>query len=131
VRVDAPSSEDRGSTVAAISNGVVGAVRSATGRGPTHARTIIERDLVVVVLDDILTKHERRLADDGEAGHVLEGRALLQEAMREELVAIVEKHTSRGVRAFLSANGVNPDLSVEIFLLEPDGSGTGQEEGPP
>ena len=34
-----------------------------TGRGPTKARTTIDRDLIVVMLQNTLTSGERYLAD--------------------------------------------------------------------
>jgi hypothetical protein len=44
--------------------------------------------------------------------------------MRDELIASVERLTGRTVEAFLSDNLHNPDVAVEIFLME-DGDNDG------
>jgi uncharacterized protein YbcI len=104
---------------AAISNAVVGLLHAYTGRGPTRARTTIGSDTVVVTLRDSLTKAERTLADRGQASEVLAMRRAFQDTMRDDLVAAVEGLTGRTVEAFLSDNLHDPDVAVEIFLLQP------------
>lgn len=42
-----------------------------------------------------------------------------QLAMRDELVEIVERQLERKVIAFMSQNHIEPDLAVEVFVLEP------------
>jgi uncharacterized protein YbcI len=49
----------------AISNTVVKLVRENTGRGPTKARTSIRDNVVVVMLDQTLTKGEQNLVSNG------------------------------------------------------------------
>ena len=39
--------------------------------------------------------------------------------MREEAVAAVEEVTGRDVLSFMSENDVNPDVSAEVFVLQP------------
>jgi uncharacterized protein YbcI len=107
------------SIAATISNGVVMMLHEHTGRGPTRARTTVTDDLVVVVLGETMTKGEHRLREAGDGELVLEVRRRFQEAMREELVALVELHTGRSVSAFMSANNLDPDVAAEIFLLVP------------
>lgn len=113
------SPSDGQSPSAAISNAVVRLLAESTGRGPTQARTTIDRDLVAVVLADTLTKGERYLVDNGRIEHVLEMRRGYQDAMKDECSAAVEEITGRKVVAFMSANNVDPDIAVEIFILEP------------
>jgi uncharacterized protein YbcI len=108
-----------GSLSAAISNAVVGLLHDYTGRGPTHARTTIGSDTIVVTLRDSLTKAERTLAHRGQALEVLAMRRAFQNTMREELIAAVEALTGRTVEAFLSDNLHEPDVAVEIFLMYP------------
>ncbi len=107
-----------GERAAAISNLVVKLVNEYTGRGPTKARTYIAEDLVTVVLQDSLTKGERSLVRDGRADLVLRVRLAFQGTMREDLIAGVEGLTGRKVRAFLSANHMEPDVAIESFLLD-------------
>jgi uncharacterized protein YbcI len=125
---DAPTERGApiGSLSAAISNAVVGLLHDYTGRGPTHARTTIGPDTIVVTLRDSLTKAERTLAHRGQALEVLAMRRAFQNTMRDELIAAVEQLTGRTVEAFLSDNLHNPDVAVEIFLMHPsDGDGNG------
>lgn len=104
---------------AAISNAVVGLLHEYTGRGPTKARTTIGPDTIVVTLRDSLTKAERTLAARGQGLEVLAMRRAFQETMRGELIAAVEALTGRTVEAFLSDNLHEPDVAVEIFLMNP------------
>jgi uncharacterized protein YbcI len=46
-------------------------------------------------------------------------RHRFQQAMREDLIAVVEKQMERKVVAFMSANHIDPDMAVEVFVLEP------------
>jgi uncharacterized protein YbcI len=102
-----------------ISTAVVRLLHDYTGRGPTKAKTILTEDLVTVVLADTLTKGERTLVETGDSGRVLELRQTFQQAMREDLVAVVEHQLDRKVIAFMSQNHIDPDLAVETFVLEP------------
>jgi uncharacterized protein YbcI len=103
-----------------ISRAAVQLLREYTGRGPTKARTTINHDSVMIVLGDILTKGERRLADSGKAERVLELRHDFQTVMRDDLVHAVESALHRKVIAFMSDNHLDPDLSVEVFILAPE-----------
>ena len=106
-----------GSMSSAISNAVVGLLHDYTGRGPTHARTTIGPDTIVVTLRDSLTKAERTLASRGQALEVLAMRRAFQNTMRDDMIAAVEALTGRSVEAFLSDNLHDPDVAVEIFLM--------------
>jgi uncharacterized protein YbcI len=126
---DAPviSGTPTGSLSAAISNAVVGLLHDYTGRGPTHARTTIGSETIVVTLRDSLTKAERTLASHGQALEVLAMRRAFQNTMRDDLVMAVERLTGREVEAFLSDNLFEPDVAVEIFLMKrSDGDGDGR-----
>ncbi|HEX8159548.1 MAG TPA: Na-translocating system protein MpsC family protein [Solirubrobacteraceae bacterium] len=117
----------KGSMAAAISNAVVGLLHDYTGRGPTHARTTIGPDAIVVTLRDSLTKAERTLAYRGQEVEVLAMRRAFQDTMRDDLITAVEALSGRTVEAFLSDNLHDPDVAVEIFLMESsDNGGTGR-----
>jgi uncharacterized protein YbcI len=107
----------------AISNAVVGVLRDHTGRGPTKARTYIADDLVTCVLRDTLTKGERQLVGLGQLGAVLGMRRAFQSAMRAEASAAIEELVGRKIIGFMSDNHADPDLAIEVFVLE-------SEEGP-
>jgi uncharacterized protein YbcI len=107
---------------ASISNAVVRLLAEYTGRGPTKARTTIRSDMVIVLLQDTLTKGERVLVRNGRAENVLALRSEFQGAMREEVVAVVEELVGRKVIAFMSTNHIDPDLAAEVFVLEDGGA---------
>jgi uncharacterized protein YbcI len=115
----------RGSISAEISTAAVKLLAEYTGRGPTKAHTVINRDTVLIVLGDTLTKGERSLAKMGMSDHVLQTRRHYQAAMREDLTKEVEQRTGRKVIAFMSDNHIDPDVAAEVLILEPqsqDGS---------
>jgi uncharacterized protein YbcI len=105
---------------AAISRAIVHLLAESTGRGPTKARTTIDRDLIVVVLQNTLTPGERYLAENDRADQVLDMRAAYQDAMRSACIAAIEQLTHRTVSAFMSANHIDPDIAAEIFILDPE-----------
>jgi len=109
----------RGELAAAISSGVVSMLREYTGRGPTKAKAVLNRDTITVILTDTLTKGERKLAENGSYQHVLDARHQMQLIMREDIVAMVESLTGREVIAFMSDNHIDPDMAAEVFVLEP------------
>jgi uncharacterized protein YbcI len=76
-----------------ISTEAVRLLHEYTGRGPTKARTTIYHDSAIILLADALTKGERKLAESGHAERVLQLR-----------------HDD---------NHIDPDLAVEVFVLEP------------
>jgi uncharacterized protein YbcI len=118
------SSSDRpsghGQLAAAISTAVVHLFSKHTGRGPTKARTTVDGDLVVVLLRDSMTRGERALVHNGKHDEVLRLRRAFQDTMSEDLVAVVERLTQRGVLAFMSSNHIDPDAAAEVFLLDGD-----------
>src|SRR5436190_6180 len=74
------------------------------GKGPTKAKAYITEDVVVVVLEETLTKAERTLVERGETETIQQIRRRFQQAMADEFKSIVEQATGRVVRAFLSRN---------------------------
>ena len=116
--------EQRDSSPSAmISTSTVRLLHEYTGRGPTKAKTLVNDDVVTIVLADTLTKGETTLVEKGKADRVLQLRHDYQIAMRDDLVAIVERQLDRKVIAFVSQNHIDPDLAVEVFILEPDEPG--------
>ena len=108
-----------GQVRAAISTAIVRLLREDTGRGATKARTVYQEDVVLVLLEEVLTRAEAHLVERGQAASVLDLRATIQSSMRDEMVEVSERLTGRTVRAFMSTNHIDPDLAAEIFVLEP------------
>jgi uncharacterized protein YbcI len=102
---------------AAISTEMTRLHREYYGRGPEKARTYIQDDLVVVVLQETFTRAERTLVERGEVEAIQQIRRRFQQQMSDEFTALVEQATGRKVRAFLSETNLDADVSVEIFLL--------------
>lgn len=107
-----------GQLTVAISNAVVGALAATTGRGPTQARTTLAPNAVFVVLQDTLTRGERSLVAAGDAELVLDLRRRWQRAMQATCTEKIEELTGRKVIAFMSDNYIDPDVAVEVFILE-------------
>jgi uncharacterized protein YbcI len=118
--------QDTRSPAAMISTSSVQLLHEYTGRGPTKAKTLINEDLVTVILADTLTKGEQRLVDEGLHDRVIQLRHDFQMVMREDLVDIVERNLDRKVIAFMSQNHIDPDLAVESFVLDPEGADLAQ-----
>jgi uncharacterized protein YbcI len=108
-----------GPLLASISRAVVRIVHEYTGRGPTKARTSIRDDIVVVMLQETLLKAEQSLIRDEKDRVVVEIRRTFQQTMREDLSAAVQMLTERKVIAFMSDSHLDPDYSVELFVLAP------------
>jgi uncharacterized protein YbcI len=109
----------QGQLASAISNAVVQELATTTGRGPTQAKTTLGDNAVFVVLQDTLTRGERTLVRAGESEAVLDLRRLWQKVMRESCSRKVEQLTGRKVVGFMSDNHIDPDIAVEVLILEP------------
>jgi uncharacterized protein YbcI len=109
-----------GQLSAAISNAVVRIQREYLGRGPTKARALIRDDVIVVLMQETMTKAERSLVADGKREDVLRTRRTFQRTMRADIVAAVEGLTGRTVLAFMSDTHLEPDIACEVLVLEPE-----------
>jgi uncharacterized protein YbcI len=72
-----------------------------------------------VLLEGTLTAAESALAKSGEQEYVAALRRKVQQTMRDDLEAAVERVTGRQVIAFMSDSHLDPDVSAETFVLEP------------
>ena len=105
--------------LAQISTGLVQLHSNFYGKGPTKAKTHMVNDTVVCILRGGFTTVERTLLDTGEAEAVYQMRRSFQQAMEDEFRRIVEDATGRRVIAYMSSIHVDPDMAVELFMLEP------------
>jgi uncharacterized protein YbcI len=87
-------------------------LRDYTGRGPAKARTTIRDNVVLVMLEQTLTKGEKVLVEKGRSDRVLALRREYQEAMRDEGSARIAELTGRNVLAMMSANHLTPTLAL-------------------
>jgi uncharacterized protein YbcI len=105
--------------LAQISTGLVQLHSRYYGKGPTKAKTHMVDDTVVCILRGGFTTVERTLLDTGEVESVYQMRRSFQQAMEGNFRLIVEEATGRDVIAYMSSIHVDPDLAVELFVLEP------------
>jgi uncharacterized protein YbcI len=103
---------------AAITRAVVRSHSEHAGRGPTKATAFFHDNVIVVVLEQTMTRSEQSLAASGRLDAVHDVRQELQRAMRADLVAAIERLTGCSVSAFMGDNSVEPDLAVELFVLD-------------
>lgn len=113
------SGETPGEVLASISNEMVQMMRDAIGKGPTRCKTYqAGPDMVVVVLGGGFLTSEQTLYDAGRRDQVSAGRQALQDVLETRMRALVERHLGRRVVAFMSAQHQDPDVQVEIFVLD-------------
>jgi uncharacterized protein YbcI len=111
--------------LAEISTGLVQLHSRYYGKGPTKAKTHMVNDTVISILRGGFTTVERTLLDTGREESVYQMRRTFQQVMETEFRRIVEEARGRRVIAYMSSINVEPELAVEIFVLEP------LEEPPP
>ena len=102
----------------AISNAITKLQHDHYGRGPESVRTIVGYDHIITFLENTFMPVERTLLDAGEIDAVRETRLAFQRAMEHRFINTVEEITSLKVRVFLSQVSLDPDISVEVFVLE-------------
>jgi uncharacterized protein YbcI len=73
---------------------------------------------------------ERTLVDTGQVESVYQMRRSFQQAMDDEFRQVVEEATGRKVIAYMSSINIDPDLAVELFVLEPLEEGHEVEAAP-
>src|SRR3954465_15745773 len=99
-----PGTHEKFSVQMQISNEMVRLYKEQFGRGPTKARTNwAGPDIVMTVLEDMLTPAERNLVKMGEHQRLRDLRIFFQYASVPEFCEPVERLTGRKVRAFHSS----------------------------
>jgi uncharacterized protein YbcI len=107
-----------GRLLAEITNRIVSLMREHYGRGPIKAKTYVLDNLVVCVLSNGFTAIEKTMVEGGEPERVLELRRDFQVLMKARYSEMIEDLTGRKVVAFLSQAHIEPDLTLEVFLLD-------------
>jgi uncharacterized protein YbcI len=103
----------------AISAAMVRLYAEVYGHGRTTASTYINDNVVVCILEHILSSDEQELVAAGGESEVIDGRVAFQADREDEFSAAVERLTLRRVVAFLSANQTSPGIACEMFFLAP------------
>jgi uncharacterized protein YbcI len=117
--------ERSGLLMVEVSNSMVRLYKDLFGRGPTKTRTSYAGpDLLVVTLENSLTRIERTMAEAGEYERLRDLRMHFQHLAEDDFITRVERITGRKVRAFVSGIDTRQDVSTELFYLEPEGRPT-------
>ena len=115
--------------LAQISTGLVQLHSRYYGKGPTKAKTHWVNGTVVCILRGGFTTVERTMVDTGQVESVYQMRRSFQQAMEQEFRKVVEESTGRKVIAYMSSIHVDPDLAVELFVLEPTEEPPSESDG--
>jgi uncharacterized protein YbcI len=102
----------------AISNALVSIWKHDYGRGPTAARTIVDQNLIFVVLQDGLTRNEETLLAAGHEAAVRDFRMCFMETMGAKFVASIEEITGARVVTHASQVAFAPTMTIETFVLD-------------
>jgi uncharacterized protein YbcI len=119
------SPQERGALVSQLSREIVQLHARLYGRGPVKARSYLQRDYALCVLEEIFTTAERTLIATGSGSHVRDTRLRFQDAVRDEFVEIAERVTGRKVRVLQSQVDIPTGIAIELFLFangEPGGT---------
>ena len=100
-----------------LANATMALYKRHFGRGPYDCRAYLAPDMVVLVLNGGYTAAEATLFEAGRWHDVRHARQSWQDSMEVRFVETVERLTGRTVKAFMSANHQDPDVSVELFVL--------------
>jgi uncharacterized protein YbcI len=101
-----------------ISRGAVQIAKEHIGRGPNKVRVTISDDAVLIRYEESLSPAERKLVADGDPDFVRLMRRRFQDAVRPDIVALVERTLGRKARTFLSDHDVVHDVGIELVLLD-------------
>jgi uncharacterized protein YbcI len=107
-----------GRLLAEITDQLVQLMREHYGRGPMKAKTYVLDNVIVCVLSDGFIALEQTMMEGGESERVLDMRRGFERLMKTQYTAVIEDLTGRKVLAFLSQAHVEPDLTVEMFLMD-------------
>ena len=112
------SVSEHGEIRAALSNALVALMKELYGKGPTAAKSFINDEYVLTVLEGGLTKNEQTLLEAGEEYLVRDYRLRFQRAVEAEFCSAVERITERRVLTYHSQIVFDPPRSFELFVLD-------------
>ena len=101
-----------------ISNAMVGLKKEFYGKGPTKAKTYINDNYVLCVLQGGLTRNEATLLAAGEEHLVRQFRLRFQEAVADATTEAIERLTGQKVVGYHSQIVFDPEYAFEIFVLD-------------
>jgi len=102
---------------AAIARDLVHLLKDQLGRGPTKAKVYLHEECAVVLMREGHTRREETMLHAGERRNVAQGRVDFSEILREEMIAVIERHTNRRVIGFMSSSQQEPSLLSFVFVF--------------
>jgi uncharacterized protein YbcI len=102
----------------AISNAMARIKREFYGKGPSRARTFVCDRIVFSILDDVLSPVEVTLKQAGRSALVRRTRLTFEDIMTRTFVGEIERLTGARVLAYHSQIVFDPDMAIEIFVLD-------------
>ncbi len=103
-----------------ITDALVGIHTRYLGHTPASAATFQHDNVMVTLMQEVLNKAEKILAQNGARQQVGATRELYRQEMEGDLRAAVERLTGRNVVAFIGASQLDQDVAAEIFVLDGD-----------
>jgi uncharacterized protein YbcI len=102
----------------AISNAMARIKREFYGKGPSRTRTFVYGRIVISVLDDVLTPVELTLKCGGRSALVRRTRLTFEDIMARTFTGEIERLTGARVLAYHSQIVFDPDMAIEVFVLD-------------
>ncbi len=116
------TADDQGqSLLARLSNEMVRPQKEFFGKGPTHAKSYMLDDLLLIVMRGGLTTAEKTMLEFGHPDLVRQFRQLFQNEMTDRLTGMVEELTGRSVATYQSQVMFDPDVVIELFVFDQPG----------
>jgi uncharacterized protein YbcI len=104
----------------AVSDAMVEFHQRYHSRAPVLGRALLlGEELLACVLGGVYSDVVKTIADLQGTTVLQETRSPFQEEMQHRFIAEVERLSGRGVQAFISNSHFDPDLEIELFMLEP------------
>ena len=89
-------------------------------RSPVVGKAVLlGEELLACVLGGVDSDVEKTMVDLQGATILQETRSPFQEEMQDRFIAMVQRLSGRGVRAFISNSRLDPDIEIELFMLKP------------
>jgi uncharacterized protein YbcI len=118
MEADEPDGLSRTSLRNAISNAMARIKREFYGKGPSRTRTFMCDRIIFAMLDDVLTPVEIALKEGGRSALVRRARLTFEDIMTRTFTGEIEGLTGRRVLAYHSQIVFDPDMAIEIFVLD-------------
>jgi uncharacterized protein YbcI len=92
--------------------------KEAFGKGPTSTKSYLFDDMLLIVMRDGLTVAEETMLSFGQADLVRNFRQQFENEMTSRIVDMIEGLARRKVLTYQSQIMFNPDVVVEMFVLD-------------